>query len=101
MSLASFSQEKQALIEEIVTLKKHLELQTRSQTQQSHERLRIKDDSRKSYTALIDTEKKAQILRDQVDTAIIQPKSNVLRDASLQYNSLKIHTSNTVMLYFY
>jgi hypothetical protein len=61
-------------VEEIVMLKKHMELQNRSQAQQNAERVRIKDDSRKSYTALVDAEKKSQILRDQVI---------VLRDAFL------------------
>jgi acetolactate synthase small subunit len=70
----SSGQEKQALVEEIVMLKKHMELQNRSQAQQNAERVRIKDDSRKSYTALVDAEKKSQILRDQVI---------VLRDAFL------------------
>ncbi|XP_062520398.1 cytoskeletal protein Sojo-like [Corticium candelabrum] len=89
---ASFSQEKQALIEEIVTLKKHLELQTRSQTQQSHERLRIKDDSRKSYTALIDTEKKAQILRDQLEHRAGQMKELRLQLEEKRTENVKLQT---------
>ncbi|XP_065843872.1 calponin homology domain-containing protein DDB_G0272472-like isoform X2 [Oscarella lobularis] len=63
----SFRREKQALVEEIVSLKKRADSHNREVTRRATDTRKLKEVSTKSYAALVEAETKQKILRDQLE----------------------------------